>query len=103
VGSDASELLGAEAPGTGPTFVVFTTPTCEPCKAVLRSIDTATQGTGATRTINVRERSDLALKHGVRSVPTTMLIDGGGRVAHRWTRVPDPDDVRTALARTSSN
>jgi glutaredoxin len=85
-------------------FVVFTTPTCRPCKAVLRTIDGVLQD-GATaaptevRTVDAAAQHELALRYGIRTVPTTFLITASGHVVDRWRDVPEPGALRSALRR----
>lgn len=85
-------------------FVVFTTPTCRPCKAVLRRIhDAVRDGASATptevRTVDATERRELALRYEVCTVPTTFLITASGHVVERWRDVPEPADLRSAMSR----
>jgi hypothetical protein len=85
-------------------FVVFTTPTCRPCKAVLRTID-GVLGNGASpaptevRTVDAAARHELALRYEIRTVPTTFLITASGHVVGRWRDVPEPETLRSALER----
>jgi glutaredoxin len=85
-------------------FVVFTTPTCRPCKAVLRTIDGVLQD-GAVRTptevrtVDAAARPELAVRYEIRTVPTTFLITASGHVVDRWRDVPDPQALRSALGR----
>jgi glutaredoxin len=82
-------------------FVVFTTPTCRPCKAVLRVLDGAVSRSSAPteiRTVDASARGELANRYHVRTVPTTFLITASGHVVRRWKDVPRPDDVDAALA-----
>jgi thioredoxin 1 len=84
----------------GPDFVLFTQPACRPCTSARRVLDSIVESEdgGATiATVDAIERSDLAIRYGVRAVPTILLVAKDGRVVRRWTRVPRPDDVRAAL------
>ena len=81
-------------------FVVFTTPSCRPCKAALRVVENAVrQATSVTevKQIDAMERPDLATRYDVRTIPTTFLITASGHVIRRWREVPEPEDVRIAL------
>jgi Thioredoxin len=85
-------------------FVVFTTPTCRPCRAVLKRIDSAvasgvTSAPTEVRTVDATARDDLATRYAVRTVPTTFLITASGHVVERWRDVPDPDALESALGR----
>jgi glutaredoxin len=85
-------------------FVVFTTPTCRPCKAVLRTID-GVLGNGKApaptevRTVDAAARHELAVRYEIRTVPTTFLITASGHVIDRWRDVPDPQALQSALDR----
>ena len=82
-------------------FVVFTTPSCQPCKAALRVVsDAAARRPGLTEvvTVDAVERSQLTLRSSVRTIPTVFLITASGHVVRRWKSVPDPADVTAALA-----
>ena len=81
-------------------FVVFTTPSCRPCKAALRVVtDAARRSPGPTEVVSVDavERSHLAMDAEVRTIPTVFLITASGHVVRRWRSVPDPEDVSAAL------
>jgi glutaredoxin len=85
-------------------FVVFTTPTCRPCKAVLRTIDGVladgpSPAPTEVRTVDATARHELALRYEIRTVPTTFLITASGHVVDRWRDVPDPQSLRSALGR----
>jgi glutaredoxin len=82
-------------------FVVFTTPTCRPCKTVLRILEGAVSRSPAPteiRTVDASVRGELANRYHVRTVPTTFLITASGHVVKRWKDVPRADDVDAALA-----
>ena len=82
-------------------FVVFTTPSCRPCKAALRVVSEAAAGRpGLTEvvTVDAVDRSALALRAEVRTIPTVFLITASGHVVHRWKSVPDRAEVDAALA-----
>jgi glutaredoxin len=82
-------------------FVVFTTPTCRPCKAVLRVLEVAVAKSPAPteiRTVDASVKGDLANRYHVRTVPTTFLITASGHVIKRWRDVPLPEDVDASLA-----
>lgn len=81
-------------------FVVFTTPSCRPCKAALHVVENAVRhATSVTevKQIDAMERPDLATRYDVRTIPTTFLITASGHVIRRWREVPEPEDVRIAL------
>lgn len=95
------DTLGLELMTGCCAFVVFTTPACRPCKTALRVVeDAAAKNRGLTEvaTVDAMERSDLAIRYDVRTVPTVFLITASGHVIKRWRRVPEPQDVETSLA-----
>jgi len=82
-------------------FVLFSTDSCAPCKAAFRVVKDAagaTDGLTEVTTIDALQRSDLALRYDVRTVPTVFLITASGHVVRRWREVPDPADVASELA-----
>ena len=95
------ESLGIEDMDAPCAFVVFTTPACRPCKAALRVVHAASdkeEGLSMVTTIDAIERAELAVRYGVRTIPTTFLITASGHVVRRWLDVPDPQEVSAALA-----
>ncbi len=80
-------------------FVVFTTPSCRPCRSTVRIIEGVVGGDGATEltTVNAIERADLATRYRVKTVPTTFLITASGHVLARWSDVPPKGEVEKAL------
>jgi thiol-disulfide isomerase/thioredoxin len=68
------------------TLVYFTTPTCVPCKTVQKpAIQKLSQTLGSALhvvEIDATERPELASRWGVMSVPTTFVIDPGGKLLH---------------------
>ncbi len=82
-------------------FVVFTTPSCRPCRVLLKVLDGVAQDDGGPTevvTVDAIERADLARRYSVRTVPTTFLITASGHVIARWMDVPARDEVAGALA-----
>lgn len=67
-----------------PALLVFTSPTCAPCKfQQLPIIDRLMGGWGERidlRVIDVTEQPDAAARFGVWSLPTTIVLDAHGRV-----------------------
>ena len=95
------DALGLELMVGCCAFVVFTTPACRPCKAAIRVVETAAAkrpGLTEVTTVDAMERSELALRYDVRSIPTVFLITASGHVVHRWKAVPEPTEVDAALA-----
>lgn len=93
--------LGLELMSGCCAFVVFTTAACQPCKAALQVVTAAAAaGTAPTEvtTVDAMERTDLALRYDVRTIPTTFLITASGHVVDRWRAVPPRAAVDAALA-----
>lgn len=104
-GADVERLdideLGLELISGCCAFVVFTTPACQPCKAALQVVSAAAaDGSAPTEvtTVDAMERTDLALRYDVRTIPTTFLITASGHVIERWRHVPERASVDAALA-----
>lgn len=92
--------LGLELMSGCCAFIVFTTPSCRPCKAVLRIVRGVADKSGGlteTTTVDAMEHPDLAIRYDVRTIPTTFLITASGHVIARWTGVPDTTAVEAAL------
>jgi thioredoxin-like negative regulator of GroEL len=95
------DVLGLENMDAPCAFVMFTTAACRPCKAALHVVRTASEragGASVVTTVDAIERSELAVRYSVRTIPTTFLITASGRVVRRWLDVPDPEEVSGALA-----
>ena len=71
------------APGQ-PALLVFTSPTCAPCKLqqmpIVERLMTGWRDRIDLRVIDVTEQPDVASQFGVWSLPTTIVLDGAGRV-----------------------
>jgi len=65
---------------------------------VVEDAATATDGLTEITTIDALQRSDLALRYDVRTVPTVFLITASGHIVRRWRKVPDPAEVASTLA-----
>lgn len=97
----AVDDLGLELMTGCCAFVVFTTPTCRPCKAAIQVVQKAASGSrGLTEvtTVDALERSELAVRYDVRTIPTVFLITASGHVVRRWKDVPPSNEVDEALA-----
>ena len=95
------DTLGLELMTGCCAFVVFTTPACRPCKAALRVVEEAAaknRGLTEVTTVDAMERSDLAIRYDIRTVPTVFLITASGHVIKRWRKVPEAHDVEMSLA-----
>lgn len=95
------EDLGLELMEGCCAFVVFTSPSCRPCKAALKVVnDAVAAAPNPTEvvTVDATEHPELALRYEVRTIPTVFLITASGHVIQRWREVPQPADARAALA-----
>ncbi len=75
----STEVLPAELRGPGPTWVVFTTPTCVTCGPVLDHLRSSERG-ATVRAIDATERPDLSDLLAVRAAPTVLRADRDGVV-----------------------
>ncbi len=67
-----------------PALLVFTSPTCAPCKLqqmpIVDRLMTGWRDRIDVRVIDVTEQPDVAARFGVWSLPTTIVLDAEGRV-----------------------
>jgi hypothetical protein len=92
--------LGLELMAGCCAFVVFTTPSCRPCKAALASAESAAAsrpGMTEVSTVDAMRNPDLAVRYEVRTIPTTFLITASGHVLGRWAHVPEQKQLEDAL------
>lgn len=72
------ELEIRQASRQAPIFVMFTSPTCEPCKRTKPVLETIADDNLVTiAIIDIAETPDLAVAQGIRSVPSLMAFKGG--------------------------
>jgi thiol-disulfide isomerase/thioredoxin len=90
--------------GPTATFVQFSSATCAPCRAVRRTLHdlTAPRPDLVHVEVDAQARPDLARRHRVLTTPTVLLLDGSGRVSHRFSGAPDRRGLLQALAELSS-
>ena len=84
--SDFNELINS----TKPTLVDFYADWCGPCRTMSPLIESTKKdlGDGATvLKIDIDKNSDVAIKYGIRSIPT-LLIFKEGEVVWRQSGVP---------------
>ena len=91
--------VGAGALGPRATLVQFSTEFCAQCPATARVLGgIAADHDGVDHLdVDLTLRPELARRFGVLQTPTTLLVDGGGRVRGRISGAARPADVRTAL------
>ena len=94
-----AELLGASL-GERATLVQFSSAFCRPCVAtrhVLGGVAGSVPGVVHVE-VDAESHLDLVRRLDVMSTPTTLLLDGAGRVRRRATGVPRREAVLAALA-----
>jgi thioredoxin 1 len=57
----------------------FTASWCQPCKALAQQLEELGLDNEVT-VVDIDEQSELAIKHGVRSVPTLVALDNGKEI-----------------------
>lgn len=85
--------------GAGATFVQFSSSVCAPCRATHRLLTEVVAADDALVHVDVdaEGRLDLVAEFDVTRTPTVLLLDGAGRLRHRFTGAPRRDDVEQAL------
>ncbi len=93
--------LGAAELGSRATLVQFSTAFCAQCPGTARVLTgIAADHDGVDHLdIDLTVRPELARRFDVLQTPTTLLIDGRGRVRGRISGAARPADVRSALDR----
>ena len=95
----AAELGSVEPLGRHATLLQFSTEFCARCPgtAVLLR-DVAAAGTGVTHLdVDLTHRADLARRFNILQTPTTLVLDGDGRVRARVGGVPNRAALQTHL------
>ncbi len=82
----------------GPAIVVFTEETCRTCAAAIAAVrGPAGKGLPVTEVPFVAER-ELHRRHGIDTVPTTVVADFDGQVVDGWIGQVDVSGLAAALA-----
>lgn len=86
--------------GTSATFIQFSSPYCQPCKATARMIEELTNGRSdiAHLDLQVADHLDLVNQFKVMRTPTTVLVDSRGHVEYRAEGLPTREDLQSALS-----
>ncbi|GAA2919548.1 thiol-disulfide isomerase/thioredoxin [Microbacterium keratanolyticum] len=92
--------LAAHERGDRVTIVQFGTEFCARCPQVRRSLtEIAAQHPDVSHVdIDLTHRPDLATRYRVLQTPTTLLVDGDGRIRARFGGVPHRGEFTEALA-----
>jgi thiol-disulfide isomerase/thioredoxin len=94
--------LGEEL-GTRATLVQFSSAFCQPCRAtrvILSSVADETDGVAHVE-IDAESHLDLVRELGIMRTPTTLILDGSGRIAARASGVPRKHQVLAAISAAS--
>jgi thiol-disulfide isomerase/thioredoxin len=94
--------LGEEL-GTRATLVQFSSAFCQPCRAarvILSSVADETDGVAHVE-IDAESHLDLVRELGIMRTPTTLILDGSGRIAARASGVPRKQQVLAAISAAS--
>jgi thiol-disulfide isomerase/thioredoxin len=98
-----AEQLGREL-GTQATLVQFSSAFCQPCRAtkvILAGVADSAEGVLHIE-IDAESHLDLVREVGIMRTPTTLILDGEGRITARATGIPRKDQVLAAIGRTLS-
>ena len=82
-----------------PVLVDFWAPWCMPCRMLAPTIEEIAEdaeGRAYVGKVNVDEEAELAIKYGVRSIPTLLFFEKG-QLVNRMVGVQDKEDIETAL------
>lgn len=94
------EELGHEM-GSAATFIQFSSPFCQPCKATHDMLSNliADKPQVAHVDLQVADHLNLVNQLSVMRTPTTVLLDGNGQIEYRVEGAPRPGELAEALAK----
>ena len=77
---------------------------CLMTKPVVDELERDLEGQAQFLRLNVMSDvgREVALRHGVQAVPTTLLFDGEGQVIHRSVGPPDRGEIRELVAQMAA-
>lgn len=103
-GRDHRADLGLAPDHDGPQAVLFGSPTCAPCdtvKGLLREVAAAHDGF-RWQYVDAADHLELADEHGVRRVPTLLVVDERGEIVARSSGVPQRDELSAVVRRRAT-
>lgn len=94
----AAADLGTDL-GSAATLVQFSSVACAPCRAARRVLADVAASTPGVRHVELdaAEHLPLVRRLNILRTPTVLVLDEGGRVAHRLSGVPDLAALHQAL------
>ena len=103
----AARTMG-RAEGTGrPALLIFTSPTCAPCKLqqmpIVQQLAAGWGDRVGVRVIDVTEQPEVAAQFGVWSLPTTVVLDASGHVSAINQGVASEKKLGEQIERVSTN
>ena len=99
----SADVIGADLGGRA-TLLQFSSAFCAPCRAtrvILADVAAATDGVTHVE-VDAESHLDLVRRLGILSTPTTLVLDGEGRVRGRATGQPRREQVLASLASLTS-
>lgn len=100
---DLRELVASlgGTPGDRATLLQFSSAFCAPCRAtkrILTEVSEAVQGVTHVE-VDAEQHLDVVRRLGIRSTPTTLVLDADGRVTTRASGQPRKVDVIAAVGK----
>lgn len=94
-----ADVSATEPFGSHATLLQFSTELCARCPGTHRMLDTiATSRDGVVHLdIDVTRRSDVANRFNILQTPTTLILDGAGRIRARVSGIPNREHLARHL------
>lgn len=90
--------------GSGALIVEFTTPYCYECKEALPILKAASVvHSSHLAIVDAADRPDLAVKYGIKTTPTILIVDRKGKVKSGWWTTPNETELAQALRSAGSS